>query len=324
MTMRGTLGPRALSIGAALIAGCGSSPATATNETTSREVVAASAASERIEVAIGQSVVVDGETLTLSGWTEPEREGAPFGVTLRREDSEAEGIDVWSPGCTREGDSVWTLEALDAGEPGGARLTRRPASEPRDVVWDQAIETSPAEALRGSDGSRFTMHWVRAHPPEGIVWILEMIAEHGGERFVQRIDVQPEHAHEQSLTGDHVVTAWTTSARDAWGCPVVRLTITNPSAVVVEAREGEEVEIRTHARARVGDVLIRYGGWGEMVGADGESWAIADIQVEAADGTTASQLCDVGRDYALAGWIVRVIRAGQSSARIVARRDVPE
>lgn len=192
------------------------------------------------------------------------------------------------------------------------------------MPWGEPIEVSPGQALAGSDGWRFTLRSVRAYGPDALVWILEMVAERGEERFEQRIDAQPEHAHEQTLTGDHVVTAWTTDARDGWGCPVVRLAITNPSAIVVEAREGDEVEIRTHARASVGGAFIRYGGSGEMIGSDGESWAIADIQVQAADGTTASQMCDVGRDYELAGWVVRVTQAGQSSARVIVRRAGPE
>jgi hypothetical protein len=308
-----------------VIAGCGAATPITARDTTPHDVATTSESTQRFEVAIGQSVVVDGETLTLSGWTEREREGAPFGVTLRRDDPEGDGLDVWSPGCTREGAWVWTLEALDTGEPGGARLTRRRASEDtRGMTWGEPIEVSPGQTLAASDGWRFTLHSVRAYGPEVLVWILEMVAEHGDERLEQRIDAQPEHAHEQTLTGDHVVTAWTTSTRDPWGCPVVRLAITNPSAIVVSAREGEEVEIRTHARASVGGAFIRYGGWGEMIGADGESWAIADIQVQAADGTTASQMCEVGRDDELAGWMIRVTRAGQSSARLIARRAGPE
>lgn len=268
---------------------------------------------QRFEIAIGDSIEVDGETLSLTGWSPAETVGGPFGARLSGADGRE--IDLRSPGYRRIGEWVWTLDAVDDDR---ARVSRVHAPlVARALVWGERVELGCGDLLEGDDGWRFHARSVRG---EGAVWLLEMIGERGDVRIEQMIDVQPEHAHEQMLDADHHVLAWTTSALDAHGCATTRVELRNPHAQIVDAGDGSDITLRVRGRARVGDVLIGYRGWGEMIESDGAGRGLAQIEIERGDEVVASSLCAVGDDCALGEWIVRVIEARPSEARVSVRR----
>ncbi|WP_236519249.1 hypothetical protein [Sandaracinus amylolyticus] len=268
---------------------------------------------QQLEVAFGERIEVDGETLTLDGLTLADEEGQSFGVRLSRDDGTS--IDVWSPGYARLGEWVWRLESVDEDR---ARVSRVHAPlTPRALVWGERIELGCADVLEGDDGWRFHARSVRG---TGAVWLLEMIGERGDERIEQVIDVQPEHAHEQMLDADHHVLAWTTPTLDAHGCARTRVELANPHMQILDAGDGSDITLRVRGRARVGDVLIGYRGWGEMIESDGEGRGLVQIEIERGGEVIASSLCVVGDDCTLGEWVVRVVSAGPSEARMSVRR----
>jgi len=265
---------------------------------------------------------VDAEAFSLAGWNPPVTAGASFSASLRLPNGE---IRVTSPGCTRLGDFMWTLDALEVdAAPALARFTRRRVSSvPRKFAWDQEFEASAADPLVGEDAVELTIE--RVEMISAGVWTLRV--QVGDVAAPSTLDVQRERPREQGLAPAYVVTPSTTDRADACGCQVVRLRIGKPSARVFPAHDGAIIKLGATESASFGGLLFRYSGLGEMVLIAGEDAGLAGIEVRDSNGrVVASALCRIGEPCLLDSFVVRVEQADFTHARLVisrAQEDAP-